>query len=126
MSDQFVRKLFGQYSFGLDSDRAATSKNLRIGGDSVAVTPVANAVNLDASLSSSFTVTNAAATTFTTSNLVQGQMLRVIFTNTAVGNVTNVFTAMTGLSVAIATTKIVLFSIFKIGSTVYFTQAALS
>jgi len=127
MSDQFSKPLYGQFKFQLDADRASTVKNFKLAGNSVTVTPASNAANLDGSLSCSFIVSNNANTTFTVTNLVDGQRLRLVFTNTHGSNaVTNVFTSMTGVSSSIAASKIVVFVIFKVGTVVYFTQTALS
>ena len=126
MSDQLSKPLYGIFRFPVDADRAATLKNFRLGGNSVSPTVTTNAANLDASLGGTFIVANAANTTFTTTNLVDGQVIRLLFTNSSGGNVTNVFTSMSGTSTAIATLKIVIYTIYKMGATVYYTQSAIT
>lgn len=126
MSDQLSKPLYGIFRFPVDADRAATLKNFRLGGNSVSPTVTTNAANLDASLGSTFIVANAANTTFTTTNLVDGQVIRLLFTNSSGGDVTNVFTSMSGSSVAVHTLKITLYTIFKVGPTVCFTQSAIT
>lgn len=120
MSDQLSKPLVGQYKFLNTADRSATLVNLRIQGSaSVELVPVANAVALNGNLGCLFFVEVTGSTTFTLSNITNGQIINILVSNAAVGAVTLTFTSTTGTLTTLASGAVGLYTLYKVASTTY-------
>lgn len=118
----------GQYTFWNAADRQSTNRNLRVGGDSVSlgVAVGSGTATLNAALAGTFYITDAGLNyTVTVSNMVDGQMLRLVVIRgddsgtITFSNATGVFVAHTGIGTDV-------FSFIKVGSTIYFVQSVLA
>lgn len=121
-ADNVVHNLTGQYTFRSPTHRATSSARLRVGG--ATITPTAGpaaTLALDASLSSMFfwnSGTVPVATVVTVSNMVDGQVVRV-FIFRATDDPGFSFAGTTGTVLGSAGAGTDLFSLMKVGSTIY-------
>lgn len=119
MSYQLTKILTGAYRFPTAADLQETLKNLRVGGDSNALTVASNATTLDANLGNAFSLAVSASVAITVANMTKGQVVHVIATGSgAGGNIT--FSGATGDSPGTLSSGNVWHLTFvKVGSTVY-------
>lgn len=121
MSDQLRKNLTGQYAFLTEADRLATLKNIKLGGAAVAVTITTGAGTINAALGCLFTAATVANTTFTITNLKDGQVIKLVTTNSG-GAHTVTLTGVTGTIAASGSSGVDSFTIFNAGGTIYVTQ----
>jgi len=121
MSDQLSKPLFGQYKFSRESDRVATCNDMKLqGGAAQVITPAANVVTIDATLGCLFKATNNAATTITINGMVDGQIVNVLLINSNSGSaIQPTFTAATGTITTLAASATGLYTVYKVGSSLY-------
>lgn len=121
MSDQFSKPLFGQYKFLREADRSATCNDIKVqGGAAQVITPASNVASIDATLGCLFQVTNGAAVTITITGMVDGQIVNVLLINSNSGSaIQPTFTSATGTVSTLAASANGLYTVYKIGSTLY-------
>lgn len=119
----------GIFTFWVDAHRQTTLKNLRVGGDTVALTDptAASTVTVPVDQGSTFSITAPASTNFTitTTNFVDGQWARLIVTRAGdLGTIT--FNSSTGLFTATTGAGVTGFMFFRVSSTTYFVQTTIT